>query len=75
MQPADWRDVNARAVAVGTRGGRLLVNAWWNPLTFRLPGDQRWTVEIDTADGTAGRAVSAGIELAGRSLVLLRAAQ
>jgi isoamylase len=73
MQPADWRDANARAVAVGSSGGLLLVNAWWEPLTFRLPGDHGWTVEIDTADGTVGRAVSASIDLAGRSLALLSA--
>jgi glycogen operon protein len=73
MQAGDWRDANARAVAVGGSAGLLLVNAWWEPLTFRLPDDHDWTVELDTANGTAGRAVSAGFDLAGRSLALLSA--
>jgi hypothetical protein len=49
------------------------VNAWWEPLTFRLVGDETWSVEIDTAADATGRRASGMIELAGRSLVLLRA--
>jgi pullulanase/glycogen debranching enzyme len=51
--------------------GAVLVNAWWEPLRFRLPDDDRWTVVIDTAGG-GGRAAAATIELEGRSLVALR---
>jgi pullulanase/glycogen debranching enzyme len=51
----------------------LLVNAWWDPLTFRLPGDDGWSVELDTANATPGRRAAGTLELAGRSLVLLRA--
>ena len=27
------------------------MNAWWEPLTFQLPGDGSWSVVLDTADG------------------------
>ena len=70
MEAADWSDAGARAVAVGGADGLLLVNAWWEPLSFRLPDDRTWAVELDTADPTVGRLASGTIELAGRSLVL-----
>jgi isoamylase len=73
MRGADWSDSGARAIAVATAGGALLINAWWDPPTFRLPGDGGGAVEIDTADPTEGRTASGAIELAGRSLVLLSA--
>jgi isoamylase len=72
MQAGDWSDPGARAVAVGGANGLLLVNAWWEPLTFRLPGGG-WAVELDTADQAAGRRASGSVELAARSLVLLSA--
>jgi isoamylase len=71
MGSADWSNPEARAVAVALPGSLLLVNAWWEPLTFRLPGDAGWTVEIDTADTADGRSAAGTIELAGRALVLL----
>jgi hypothetical protein len=55
---------------VAPAGGALLVNAWWDALTVRLPGDGPWAVKID-ADPADGRIASGGIELAGASLVLL----
>jgi isoamylase len=70
IEAADWSDAGARAVAVGGADGLLLVNAWWEPLSFRLPDDRTWAVELDTADPTVGRLASGTIELAGRSLVL-----
>jgi glycogen operon protein len=73
MEAADWSDPGARAVAVGRTDGLLLVNAWWEPLSFRLPEDRTWAVELDTADPTAGRLASGTIELAARSLVLASA--
>jgi pullulanase/glycogen debranching enzyme len=73
MQAGDWSDPGARAVAVGGANGLLLVNAWWEPLTFRLPGGGGWAVEVDTADLADGRWASGSIEVAGRSLVLLSA--
>jgi isoamylase len=73
MQGPDWSDPGARTMTVATTGGALLVNAWWEPLTFSLPGDGGWAVELDTADPTAGRRAAGTIELAGRSLVLLSA--
>jgi len=73
MQSADWSNPGARAIAVATAGGALLMNAWWDPLTFHLPGDGGWAVEIDTADPAGGRTASGTIELPGRSLVLLSA--
>jgi isoamylase len=72
MQDGDWGNPDARAIGVALPAVLLLVNAWWEPLTFRLPGDDGWAVEIDTADASGGRRASGSIELAGRSLVLLR---
>jgi isoamylase len=73
MQGADWSNPDARAVTVATAGGALLVNAWWELLTFRLPGDGAWSVQLDTSDPTGGRRASGSLEVAGRSLVLLSA--
>ncbi|HEX5898621.1 MAG TPA: glycogen debranching protein GlgX, partial [Solirubrobacteraceae bacterium] len=70
MGAADWSNPGARAVAVGGADGLLFVNAWWGPLSFRLPDDRTWAVDLDTADQTIGRLASGTIELAGRSLVL-----
>jgi isoamylase len=72
MGAGDWSNPDARALSVALPAAMLLLNAWWEPLTFRLPGGD-WAVELDTADATAGRRASGAIELAGRSLVLLRA--
>jgi len=71
MQGADWADPDARAVAVGTANGLLLINAWWEPLTFRLPDGAEWTVELDTADPAGGRRASGTLALTARSLVAL----
>jgi pullulanase/glycogen debranching enzyme len=49
----------------------LLVNAWWEPLTFNLPDDRTWSVEVDTGGTSEGRTTSRTIELGGRSLVAL----
>jgi isoamylase len=71
MNDGDWADPGARAVAAALPNARLLINAWWEPLTFQVPGE--WSVELDTADPGRGGVVSSDIELAGRSLVLLTA--
>jgi glycogen operon protein len=73
MDAGDWSNPETRAVTVTTAAGALLLNAWWEPLRFRLPGDGRWTVEVDTADLRSPRVVANTIELAGRSLALLSA--
>jgi isoamylase len=73
MSDGDWSDAGARAIAIALPGVRLLVNAWWEALTFALEGAHSWTVDVDTADATPGRRAAGAIELAGRSLVLLRA--
>jgi isoamylase len=73
MEAADWSNPGARAVAAGGADGLLLVNAWWEPLSFRLPDDRTWAVELDTADPTVGRLASGTIELTGRSLALASA--
>jgi pullulanase/glycogen debranching enzyme len=76
MTDDDWANPDARAVAVALPNAMLLVNAWWESLTFRIPGDDAWSVELDTADGRRrGRAVTMDVDLAGRSLVLLRRTQ
>ena len=81
MTDGDWGASYARAVAVRLAGGRgiLLVNAWWEPLDFRVPadaGDGPWSVVIDTA--VAEQRVRAldgdGVRLEGRSLMLIAAA-
>jgi isoamylase len=71
MEPGDWSNPDARAITVAVGDGALLVNAWWEPLTFRLPADGRWSVEIDTADSGGRRIVVDTVELAARSLTLL----
>jgi glycogen operon protein len=73
MEAGDWINPDARALGVGTADGLLLVNAWWEPLSFRLPDDRPWTVELNTADADSGRTATGAIELAGRSLVLAQA--
>jgi isoamylase len=73
MEAPDWSNPGARAVAVGGADGLLLVNAWWEPVSFRLPDQRTWAVELDTADPTVGRLASGTIELTGRSLALASA--
>jgi pullulanase/glycogen debranching enzyme len=48
----------------------LLFNGWWEPLRFALPTAGPWTVLVDTAQ--AATSAGADVELAGRSLMLLR---
>jgi glycogen operon protein len=71
MTGADWANPDARAVALVGAGEALLINAWWEPLTFELP-DGRWSVVLDTGDAAAGRVAELSVQLAGRSLALLR---
>jgi hypothetical protein len=73
MEAGDWSNPDARAVTVAAGDGALLVNAWWEPLTFRLPAGGQWSVELDTADPGLRRVVTGTVELAGRSLALLEA--
>jgi glycogen operon protein len=68
----------------------LLINGWWEPLTFTLPdvgAPRTWERELDTFDGTAaaghrrpaGGATQlqsgSGVSLGPRSLVLLKASR
>jgi glycogen operon protein len=78
MTGADWSEPFARAVAAAppTNAFVLLVNAWWEPLTFTLPEQLRgisWSAVVDTADGHGPSAVVSTDEVvvAGRSLLLL----
>lgn len=71
MTDGDWANPDARAVTAAASNALLLVNAWWEPLTFRIPGDDAWSLELDTADPARSASASSEIELAGRSLVLL----
>jgi isoamylase len=71
MEAGDWSTPDARAVTVAGADGALLINAWWEGLTFRLPGDGPWSVELDTADPGSRRVVADTVELVGRSLALL----
>ena len=78
MTDGDWGASYARAVAVRLAGGRgiLLVNAWWEPLDFRVPadaGDGPWSVAIDTAVAEQRLRALDGdeVRLEGRSLMLI----
>ena len=80
MTDGDWGASYARAVAVRLAHGRgiLLVNAWWEPLDFRVPaaaGDGPWSVVVDTAVAEQRlRALDgAEVRLEGRSLMLIAA--
>ena len=68
----------------------LLINGWWEPLTFTLPdvgGPRAWECELDTFDGSTAPArtipaasatqlgAGSAITLGPRSLVLLKAAR
>ena len=89
MTGQDWSASYARAVTMALSGDAgagaspddpflLMLNAWWEPLEFRVPDSLRgvdWQIEVDTTKpGAAGTDVaSAGVvSLAGRSLLLLR---
>jgi glycogen operon protein len=79
MTPGDWNDPSAHAVAISAPGGRftLLVNAWWEPLAFRLPAvadGEALSMLVDTAgEGDAVRDLGPvdDVVVAGRSLMLL----
>ena len=78
MSDGDWAAPFAHAVTVAPVSGRLIlmVNAWWDPLTFHLPSRHLTGtpgVVIDTAGGDSDSNIDpgAGIVLAARSLVLL----
>ncbi|MEA2385056.1 MAG: isoamylase, partial [Solirubrobacteraceae bacterium] len=93
MTPGDWNAAYARAVTIALSGEAadpepadapflLLINAWWEPLEFRLPADARdgaWSVVVDTESAVPGSDeapppvdATAGVTLAGRSLRLLQ---
>jgi isoamylase len=82
--------LNGAEIDVTTREGEpivddsflVLFNAWQDPLTFRLPPvrfGRRWQLELSTAEpelepGAWEVPVRANVEVAGRSLLLLRRA-
>jgi isoamylase len=52
----------------------VLVNAWWEPLTFQVPVDvatQRWEIVCDSFDPNRAGNVSASLEVGPRSVVVL----
>jgi glycogen operon protein len=79
MTPDDWNESFAHAVAVTAPGRRftLLVNGWWEPLSFRLPTEIRGeslSTLVDTArEGAEARHLGPvdDVVVAGRSLMLL----
>ena len=83
MQTGDWENDEARAVALlvlelGAPPLYMAINAWHEPVEFRLPGrvDRAWQRLVDTDRGLAGMALHRRdremVQLAGRSLILLR---
>jgi glycogen operon protein len=91
MSGPDWSASYARAVTMALSGDTgsggspddpflLMLNAWWEPLDFRVPDsllDLDWCIEVDTAEpGTSGTDVgsSGAVTLTGRSVQLLRGA-
>jgi isoamylase len=70
MQGGDWSNPDARAIAAVGPHAAVLVNGWWEPLTFKLPDASAWSVALDTAAARDG-SITGEIELAGRSLVAL----
>jgi glycogen operon protein len=78
MTGADWSEPFARAVAAAppTNAFVLLINAWWEPLTFTLPEQLHglsWSAVVDTADGSGPPAVvpTDEVVIGGRSLLML----
>jgi isoamylase len=81
MTADDWNTPFARAVAVSPADHRflLLVNGWWEPLTFTLPAplrQQRLSVAVDTTpqSGPARLGPCDEITVGGRALRLLEKA-
>ena len=89
MSAQDWSASFARAVTMALSGATgdhsapddpflIMLNAWWEPLDFAIPGPLRglhWVMVLDTASPEPGhRSVGADetVTLTGRSLVLLR---
>jgi glycogen operon protein len=79
MSGADWSNPVARSVAVAAQGGGflLMVNGWWEPLTFTLPAPLRtvtFSVAVDSSLAPGPSAIGPVDEVAleGRSLLLLR---
>jgi glycogen operon protein len=81
MTPADWSAPYARAITVCAPQATyvLMVNSWWEPLTFRLPDfaqDERLAVVVDTSAAHApGVGIQGEVSLSGRSLMMLERAQ
>jgi glycogen operon protein len=89
MSGQDWSASFARAVTMAMSGDTgdhtrpddpflLMLNAWWEPLSFTVPDSWRnlsWQVEVDTYEpGAAGRAIdpASPVTVNGRALMLLR---
>ena len=75
MTDSDWSQAFARAVALTSAKGQLMLlfNAWWEPLTFRLPEQLRtsaMSVLVDTAGNGAGVAANE-VTVDPRSLLVL----
>jgi glycogen operon protein len=53
----------------------IFVNAWWEPLKFRIPVDvsaSRWELVCDTFDPARGGVAAETVGVGPRSLVVLR---
>jgi isoamylase len=53
----------------------MLINAWWEPLTFTVPADfaaRRWDIVCDTYDPARAGAINQQVTVGPRSAVVLQ---
>jgi isoamylase len=68
-------DVNADGTPMEDNDFLMLTNAWWQPLTFAVPGNlpaRRWDVVCDTFDPARKITVTQELTLGPRSIVILQ---
>jgi glycogen operon protein len=87
LEDRDWQDQTARNLGVFLNGDGgsdapaddsfvPIFNAWWEPVSFRLPPERygsAWQVEIDTSQNhSPGDTVVESVAVEGRALLVLR---
>jgi len=82
MTDGDWGNPDSRSLAAALPehdAFLLMINGWWEPLSFTLPrrlAGARWSLVFDTAQELSAAPFSSDssseVQLAGRSMVLLQ---